>query len=218
MKPIRAAAKNIKAEHNVSIRVIDFKSGQVDMFIDDMIWKDVKGFEELYQVSSDGKVKRLGRWFTFTRLGKDCRRWCTEKIMKSQVSSSGYETIVLVKNGNCYYPLVHRLVAMAFIPEIQGKNQVNHKDGNKLNNYVDNLEWVDASENQLHAWKIGLIPESRRDEIRQHFRKINTGVKFTEEHKKKISESLKRYTRTPEHSKHIGESLRNRNKVLKEGR
>lgn len=185
MKPIRAAAKNIKAEHNVSIRVIDSRDGRVDKFIDDTMWKDVKGFEGLYQVSSYGKVKRLGHWSIYTRLGKDCRRWCTEKIMKTQVSSSGYETLVLVKSGKCYYPLVHRLVAMAFIPEIQGKTQVNHKDGNKLNNHVDNLEWVDASENQLHAWSIGLIPESRRVELSQHFRKINTGVKFTEEHKKK---------------------------------
>jgi hypothetical protein len=68
----------------------------------------------------------------------------------------GYQTVRLCSNGKFSYPKVHRLVASAFIPNPEGKSEVNHIDGNKSNNNVDNLEWCTKSENMKHAYKLGL--------------------------------------------------------------
>lgn len=91
------------------------------------IWKDIKGYEGLYQVSNLGRVKSLGN-------GK-------EKIRKTNISSNGYLSLILVKNKKGKNFSVHRLVAEAFIDNPDNLPCVNHKDENKLNNCVDNLEW-----------------------------------------------------------------------------
>lgn len=81
-------------------------------------------------------------------------------FMKPKISKDGYYTIGLRTNyGVKKFFRVHRLVAQMFIPRIEGKNIVNHKDGNKLNNYVNNLEWCTLSENQLHSiYQLGNTP------------------------------------------------------------
>lgn len=76
-----------------------------------------------------------------------------KKIMKQQTSNDGYKIIQLAEKNKRQTFLVHRLVAMHFIPRIDGKDYVNHKDGNKVNNHVDNLEWVTNSENMYHMYK-----------------------------------------------------------------
>ena len=101
--------------------------------------KDIKGYEGLYAVEDDGSVLSL-------RSGK----YLQVNVKK------GYETVTLCKNGYLKTHLLHRLVAAAFLPKVEGKNDVNHKDGNKLNNYAWNLEWCNDSENQVHARKLGL--------------------------------------------------------------
>lgn len=121
------------------------------------IWKDVVGFEEYFKVSTFGNIlsKRTG------------------KILKQTVSKTGYKTFATKvggRNGKAYCFKVHRLVAEAFIPNSDSKPMVNHIDGDKKNNYVENLEWVTASENIVHAYSFGLI--KRLPQIRT--RKLST--------------------------------------------
>lgn len=105
------------------------------------IWKDVCGYEGVYQVSSMGRVKSL--------IG-------TEKIRQPVFHRQGYLQLSLHKDGTKKLFLIHRLVALAFIPNLHDKPDVNHKDGNKSNNSVENLEWVNCSENNKHAYSTKL--------------------------------------------------------------
>lgn len=114
------------------------------------IWKEINGFENLYKISSTGKVKSLGNGKSTNPVHKE------SKLLKTNVSLRGYEKIKLFKDGKRYYFNMHRLVADNFLLNKDGKREVNHKDGNKLNNSVNNLEWVSASENQKHAYQSGL--------------------------------------------------------------
>lgn len=102
------------------------------------IWKDIPEYEGLYQVSNEGRIRRNGQT---RKLHKDYR---------------GYLTVSLSKHSKMKYYKVHRLVALAFIPNPEGKRTVNHKDGNKENNRLENLEWATHSENIIHANKMGL--------------------------------------------------------------
>ena len=107
------------------------------------IWKEIKDFEGRYMISNYGNVKSLTRNGT---LGGAI------KI----VEKHNYLRVRLWKNKVVKTLFVHRLVAQAFIPNPLSKQQINHKDGNKKNNHVDNLEWCSASENMEHAYKNGL--------------------------------------------------------------
>jgi hypothetical protein len=114
------------------------------------IWKDVVGYEGIYEVSNYGRVKRLE---TLVK-NKNGYRLVKEKILN--IPSHIYQSVFL-SNGKVKQQYVHRLVANAFIPNPLNKEQVNHKDGNKLNNNLSNLEWVTKAENQIHAIENGLI-------------------------------------------------------------
>lgn len=117
------------------------------------IWKDIIGFEGLYQISSAGLVKSVERIAT----SRSTSHWYSkhERILFPEISS-GYYRVIFSKNGTITKHAVHRLVATAFIPNLENKPQVNHIDGNKLNNHISNLEWVTASENVRHAIATGL--------------------------------------------------------------
>ena len=80
----------------------------------------------------------------------------TKKWLKGQVSKNGYRTYQISIDGEKKRLYAHRMVAETYLPKIEGKTQVNHKDGNKLNNEVENLEWVNASENAIHTVKTWL--------------------------------------------------------------
>jgi len=103
------------------------------------IWKDIPGYEHLYQVSNYGKVMRLAH-------GNK-----REKLLKQSVVTHGYFAVHLFKNKIKKQIAVHRIVALTFLDNPERKQQVNHKDGNKQNNNVENLEWVTAYENIHHA-------------------------------------------------------------------
>ena len=77
-------------------------------------------------------------------------------VLKEKSDKDGYRIVNLSKNNNQKTAKVHRLVLAAFMPSIEGKNYCNHKNGNKLDNRIENLEWVTASENHLHAFRAGL--------------------------------------------------------------
>lgn len=96
------------------------------------VWKPVTGYEGLYEISDTGQVRSLFRY---------------KKVLKPNVTRTGYHTVELFKNGVSKRLLIHRLVAQAFIPNPNGLPQVNHKDEIRSNNCVDNLEWCTAKYN-----------------------------------------------------------------------
>lgn len=99
----------------------------------------IKGFEN-YSISHKGIVKNI--------------KTNKVKIATSNGAGCGYLYVDLYKNGNKVRKFIHRLVAETFIPNIDNKPMVNHKDGNTKNNHIDNLEWVTAKENVEHANKV----------------------------------------------------------------
>ena len=101
------------------------------------VWKPIKGYEGLYEVSNLGNVKSLPRKST-------CKN---ERILKPCVDLKGYLEVVLSKNSKHKTYRIHRLVADTFIPNINNQPMVNHKDENKMNNQVSNLEWCDNKHN-----------------------------------------------------------------------
>lgn len=116
------------------------------------IWKDVKGYDGIYQVSNLGRVKSLERGVQYIGSnGKSCWRINRERILKSPIASHGYPNIGLRFEGNVKVVCVHRLVADAFLPNPDNKETVNHKNGDKTNNNVNNLEWATNAENLQHA-------------------------------------------------------------------
>lgn len=104
------------------------------------MWRDIVGFEGLYQISSLGNVKSMDR---ITVGGKHVK----ERILKLQINTHGYHTVVLRKNKKSFTKEVHRLVAIAFIPNPDNLPQVSHKDESRTNNSVDNLEWATRKDN-----------------------------------------------------------------------
>ena len=106
-------------------------------------WKPVRGFEGLYEVSTTGRIKSL------PKVGSRC-----EKLLKQRDNGFGYLICQFMKNNKRITMSTHRAVALAFIPNPDNKKQVNHKDGNRHNNSVENLEWCTNSENQLHKFHV----------------------------------------------------------------
>lgn len=119
------------------------------------IWKDIKGLEGLYQISNLGRVKSLPKLVNSV-MSKTSKRKTKEKILKPAIGTHGYLRFHLQVNYKAHHCLLHRLMAEAFIWNPENLEQVNHKDGNKLNNSIDNLEWVTRSENAIHSFKMGL--------------------------------------------------------------
>lgn len=134
--------------------------------MDDIVWKDVVGYEGLYIVSNKGDVISLGRT---VRDSVGRTRIIKSKIMSKSFNSkrnendSGYYCVRLTnKDGVSSSRLVHVLVAKAFIPNPENKRTVNHIDGNKLNNNLSNLEWATDLENNLHAISNGLRTDLKK--------------------------------------------------------
>ena len=127
------------------------------------IWKPVKGYEGLYEVSNTGLVYSHKR----------------EKLMKPIITEKGYCVVVLRQDNIAHKCRIHRLVAEAFIPNPDNLPEVNHIDGDKQNNSLDNLEWCTRSENILHAYRTGL----------------EKSIKGAKHHKSKLTQEQANYIR-----------------------
>lgn len=120
-----------------------------------MTWRDVSGYEGIYEVSNCGQVRTHKNKTTHSDM-HGIRRW-KQRVLKQKVSKDNTCRVCLYKNKKERTWLVHRLVAKAFIPKVEGKRFINHLDGNRLNNSVENLEWCNHTENNNHAFDNGLI-------------------------------------------------------------
>lgn len=120
------------------------------------VWKDIKGYEGLYQVSNLGRVKSLDR---FVDWKYDKKQFIKGKVLKNCSMSSGYLFVGLSKNGKVKNHSIHRLVAKAFIPNPESKPEVNHLDENISNNNVTNLQWVTPSENANYGTRNKKVAE-----------------------------------------------------------
>lgn len=134
----------------------------------DEIWKDIEGYEGLYQVSNLGNVRSLN----YGRTGEI-------KLLNQYTNKKGYKHTSLSKNGKVKNHLIHRLVAIAFIPNPNNYKEVNHKDENPSNNNVKNLEWCTREYNNNYGTRNKRASEKMK------------GKSPSEEHRKKLSESLK---------------------------
>lgn len=134
------------------------------------MWKDIKGFEGFYQINENGEIKSLDRTVHFKHKDK----FLKGAIKRQQIGTNGYKIVKLYKNDKKRYTFsVHKLVAETFLEKPPYAECINHKDGNKLNNNVNNLEYCTYSHNNKEAIRLGL-------------RKLNYSKIVEEKHKSKI--------------------------------
>lgn len=132
--------------------------GIINSMKHDSYWRDIPG-EPLYQAHPDGRIRSKERAITTRNKWSIHTRICPSKELTLNKSRAGYLVVSLAYNRTKKQGLVHRLIAETFIPNPENKPCVNHKDGNKLNNSIDNLEWVTYSENIKHARRLKLIDD-----------------------------------------------------------
>ena len=134
------------------------------------IWKDIKGYEGLYQVSNKGRVKSLN----YRRTGK-------EGILKGKPDKDGYLRVGLCKNKKQKPFYIHRLVAKAFLPNPNNLPEVNHIDENKENNHVENLEWCDRKYNNNYGSRnerASVSMKGKKHKLKKQILCIETGEIF----------------------------------------
>lgn len=138
-----------------------------------MIWRSVVGYEGLYEVSDTGLVRSVPH---YVMRSNGRKFFVKETYLKADRQKKGYLRVKLTdKNGVEHFPLIHRLVAEAFIPNPYCKPFVNHIDACTNNNRVENLEWVTNRENLIHASEMGLLV--RNSEVRAKMSKAKRKIK-----------------------------------------
>lgn len=134
------------------------------------VWKAIKGFEGYYEVSNLGRVRSLDRYVNHNFGGK---RFCKGQLLKPTPDKDGYHRVNLKIKQKGSISLVHRLVAYAFIPNPENKPQVNHINGIKHDNRIENLEWCTLSENRQHAYDTNLQNGINRRGCKSNFAKLS---------------------------------------------
>ena len=137
-------------------------------------WRPVVGFESYYEVSNTGRVRSLDTYTSFIMNGRNIVKFIRGRELIPLKGKNGYFTISLHMNGNMRRVPIHRLVAEAFLPNPENKRTVNHKNGIKTDNNLENLEWATDSENILHAVRTGLM------NVRKRILQIKNGVVINE--------------------------------------
>lgn len=170
------------------------------------VWKDIVGYEGKYQVSNLGRVKSL-----------NYKQTNSERILKENTDKKGYKRAHLFKNGKGVHISIHRLVAEAFIPNPNNYPQVNHKDENKANNNMENLEWCTNEYNHNYGTRNKRMGNSLKGQriydnhpMARGVKCITTGEIFTT-----IKEAQEKYN-----TKHISDCCRGKMKTsgkLKDG-
>lgn len=141
-----------------------------------IVWKDIPGYEGLYQASTDGRIRSTFRY---------------KKVLKPNKQKNGYYSVQLFKNKIGKRILLHRLIALTFIENPYNKAQVNHKDENKQNNCVDNLEWTTAKENMNYGTR------TKRQVSKIDYNTNNRKL-IARENGKRVSKSVSQYSKTGE--------------------
>ena len=147
----------------------------------DVVRKPIKGYEGYYEVDQFGRVFSVDRVIRVNDNGREYDKPIKGGQLKQHMHSKGYKIVCLTKDGKSKNVYVHRLVAEAFIENRNGFPFINHKDEDKTNNFADNLEWCTNEYNVNY----GKGKERRRKKI--------VGRPLSEEHKRKISDGLRRY-------------------------
>lgn len=159
-------------------------------------WKDIPDYEGIYEVSDQGRVRtKIGKT-TYTKK-HGVRNW-KQRYLKNKTPKGRDVRVSLWKDGKVKSWLVHRLVALAFIPKVEGKEYINHIDGNPKNNRVENLEWCNHKENNNHAFDNGLIPTKqvvlvdKKNNTPYFFRSLSKASEFLGKNKGYLSVFIKR--------------------------
>lgn len=143
-------------------------------------WKSIKEFEGLYEISSLGRVRSLDKVIPYKKSLPGTTSFRKGKILKPNINRGGYHLYTLTSNKKPYYRYSHRLVVQYFISDIPSTMEVNHKDGIKSNNSVENLEICTSAENNKHAGLLNLKPIGTN----------HTNSRFTHEDLKQIRSIL----------------------------
>lgn len=154
------------------------------------VWKPVNSFEDYYEVSNLGNVRSK------TRITND------GKVIKGRLlspSTSRYSTVQLYKCNKATNCMIHRLVAQAFVPNPNNLKEVNHIDGNRLNNRADNLEWCTSRQNMSHSVEIGLRQKSYRRPVKcidtqEVFSSLSAAGRFVHTDATRITESIQTHS------------------------
>lgn len=158
------------------------------------IWKDIEGYEGRYQVSNYGNVKSLYQEY-YGGHGKKQLIIRPEKLMALNKNNHGYIQVTLCKDGKYKSKKVHRLVLEAFTINPEYKPQVNHINGNKIDNHLDNLEWCTSKENIVHG--IETLHNKRACGEKQHLAKLNDELVI--ELRNKMKNGISPYKLAPEY-------------------
>ena len=170
------------------------------------IWKDIKGYEGLYQVSNKGRVKSVDRYAD----NHGTMQFRPERILKQNIQDAGRNkrcAVALSKNSIIKRYRVHRLVAEAFIPNPENKPYIDHIDTDSTNNCVENLRWATAKENSNN-------PLSKTHSSQAKMGHPYWGRPLTAEERKKISDALKGRKLSKEHCAKLSESHKKRRDIV----